>query len=593
MKSVFQLTLQRIFGQNERVKQVRVATAIGMCVGLIFSVFNIFTKGMLILGLIELGAVVLLVIPAMAVSRAARWVSLSEFLLLLAAIVIFSALIVLGGIEATGLFWVYTLPFLAFFLKGQRQGWWYSLIFWMMATLYLMRLAPLMSFAHVYTPVVASHFVLSLGFYTLVASAFDYVRSRHEAELLQAKNALEVAYDELRQAKEKSEAAYAAKSRFLAAASHDLRQPAHALGMFVARLSQLPHAPASKELVTGVVTSVQALQEMLDVFFDYSRLDALSTQITASVISTDALFKQLGVCFSNIAAQKGIRLCIRKPSCAWVQSDPVLLQRVLLNLVSNALRYTPQGSVLVCCRPTADGTQARIEVWDSGIGIAAVHQEKIYEEFFQVENQERDRTKGLGLGLSMVARSCQLLNHRLALRSALGCGSRFTLTVPVATSVAELGHAQVDEKLVQGSLENLHVLLIEDDQLGRTALCSLLQSWGCRVTAAVDAGQARDLLSQVPPVQFVVSDYRLPGAHNGIDAIRMLRAIAGPALGACLISGDTDQQVLQQANAAQLVLLKKPLQPAKLSSLLRRWMRLEGSSLKTQTEATGMDNLAP
>jgi len=570
MQNLFNTTFHRVFGDDERVKQVRVATAIGVFVGLIFSAFNMLTEGMLALGLVELGAVVFLVVPAVAASRVSRWVNLSESLLLLAAMIIFGALIVFGGIQATGLFWVYTLPFLAFFLKGQRLGWGYSLLFLVTATVYLKWLAPMVNFSYIYTPVVVTHFLLSLGFYTLVASAFNYVRSRYEVQLLQAKTSVEIAYGELQKAKEKSEAAYADKSRFLAAASHDLRQPAHAMSLFVARLSQLPNTPQTKEIVAGVVASVHALQEMLDVFFDYSRLDAQSTKLNSSAVCVNTLFEQLRICFSNLAAQKGLRLRIRMTNHAWVQSDPILLQRVLLNLVSNSLRYTQRGCILVSCRPTHRGTHARIEVRDSGIGIAERHHEKIFEEFFQVENEERDRSQGLGLGLSMVQRSCQLLKHPLALRSALGFGTRFTLIVPLAQVDASASLAPADDLQMSENLLKLHVLLIEDDKLGRTALRSLLESWGCSVTVAVNADSACSALKSGARVQFIVSDYRLPGVHNGIDAIRLLRELSGSDLAACLISGDTDATVNELASAAQLVLLKKPLQPAKLRNLLRR-----------------------
>lgn len=555
------------FAPGERAQQVRVATTIGAVVGFLFSIFNIFTPGMLPLGLIELAAVLLLVVPAIAINRRPGWVGFSENLLLLAAMVIFGALIVFGGVEATGLFWVYTTPFLAFFLKGQRLGGLYSLGFLALATFYLLWIAPLLSFAQRYSPVVVLHFLLSLGFYTGLAAAFDHVRSRRDSQL--------------RQAKEKMEAAYLAKSRFLAAASHDLRQPAHALGMFASRLTPLPHDPASADIVVGVKASVQALQDMLEVFFDYSRLDAQSTQVSRQPISVEGVFDQLRTSFANIAAEKGLRLRIRA-SPAWVQSDPVLLQRILLNLVSNALQYTNQGSILVTCRPTRERTHARIEVWDSGIGIAMQHHEKIFEEFFQIENPERDRNKGLGLGLSMVKRSCRLLNHPLTLRSNLGCGSRFTLRVPLAPRQAEAPPPTPADIAVTGELDGLYVLLIEDDDLGSQALQGLLASWGCRVAVAGDAASALLHLKHQPLPDYIVSDYRLRGVHNGIDAIRLLRESSGQDMAACLISGDTEMDLRQKALAAGLVLLQKPVRPAKLRSMLRRFA--QGNSAKQRTD---------
>jgi signal transduction histidine kinase len=453
---------------------------------------------------------------------------------------------------------VYTTPFLAFFLKGQRLGRFYSVGFLIAASIYLMLLAPHLSFARQYTPVTNFHFLLSLGFYTLVAAAFDYVRTRYD--------------DQLRQEKEKAEAAYLAKSRFLAAASHDLRQPAHALGMFVSRLMQMPLDKGTGEIVAGVDASTRALQEMLDVFFDYSRLEAQSSEVVLRPVALSTVLEQLGFFFNSIAAEKGLRLRFRSTS-VWVQSDPVLLQRILLNLVSNALQYTLRGTVLVACRPSRDGAHLRIEVWDSGIGIAQQHHKKIFEEFFQVENQQRDRTKGLGLGLSMVARSCRLLNHPLQLRSELGCGSRFTLTVPLApqgltkpaSADGDFGPAVSDT-----GLENMHILLIEDDALGSSALVGLLQSWGCSVTLAESAQDALEHIERMPVPDFVLSDFRLSGSKNGVEAIALMRAHFGATLKACLISGDTAEDVKRQASAANLVLLQKPVAPGKLRSMLRR-----------------------
>lgn len=561
--------LRDLLGQDERVRQVRVATAIGVIVGVLFAIFNVMTDGMRLLGVIELGAVLFLVLPAMALSTRAQHVERSETLLLLAAMLIFGALIVLGGVAGTGLFWVYTLPFLAFFLKGQRLGWRYSLAFLACATVYLLWFVPAVPVAYTHPPVVVGHFLLSLGFYTLVAAAFNYVRTRYENQLLQAKERAEVACQELRLAQEKTEAAYAAKSRFFSAASHDLRQPAHALGMFVARLNQLPKDPSSAELVAGVDASVRALQDMLNMFFDYSRLDALSSSVTLRPVQVEAVFAQLRLFFTSLAAQKGVRLRLR-PSSYWVQSDPVLLQRVLLNLVGNALQYTHSGSILISCRPGPGPTQARIEVRDSGIGIATQHHEKIFEEFFQVHNQERDRSKGLGLGLSMVARSCTLLGHGIALRSGLGCGSRFTLTLTLAESGQTARAPAAVTPACAGTQAHQHILLIEDDALGRQALQGLLQSWGYHVSVARDAASACALLRDKPAPDFVISDYRLPGPHHGIDAIHMLRAACAQPVAACLISGDTGTDIRQQTQAAQLTLLQKPVSPAKLRSLLRR-----------------------
>jgi CheY-like chemotaxis protein/two-component sensor histidine kinase len=332
---------------------------------------------------------------------------------------------------------------------------------------------------------------------------------------------------------------------------------------------------------------VRALQEMLDAFFDYSRLDAQSTQVRLRAFSLADVFEQLRHGFASVAAEKGLRLRIR-PSRAWLQTDPILLHRILLNLVSNAVQHTPQGSVLVSCRPTRGLTHARIEVWDSGIGIAEQHHEKIFEEFFQVENPERDRTKGLGLGLSIVARSCKLLQLPVQLCSSLGCGTRFTLQVPLAPAESLGAPTLAADLPIADEFERLHVLVIEDDALSRAALDGLLASWGCQVTVAGSVQMACDLLSQVPAPDFIVSDYRLPGVLNGIDAVRLVRQMAGHDIAACVISGDTEVNLRQQTLDAGLVLLRKPVRPAKLRSLLRHFVQARALKETDDAEAAAI-----
>ncbi|MBK9444527.1 MAG: response regulator [Comamonadaceae bacterium] len=546
----------RLIDLNERGRHVRAASSIGLVVALLFSVLNIVLLAQPLLGWIELATSLLLVAPAVVISRQQRWVSLAESLLLSSSVVIFSALIALGGVEGTGLFWVYTLPFLAFFLKGQRLGWIFSLIFWVWVTLYFLVVETWTDLPPVHSNVVRIQFLLSLAFYILVAAAFNHVRGRFEASL--------------QQRKDQAEAAYQAKSRFLASASHDLRQPAHALGMFVARLSQLPYNPQTQVLVAGVEASVKALQDMLESFFDYSRLDAPSMQVRVQAFAVNLVLAQLRTGFEGMAAQKGLRLRIR-PSRLWLTSDPILLHRVLLNLVSNAVQHTHRGSILVACRPCQGFSQARIEVWDSGIGIAAEHHSMVFEEFFQVGNPERDRAKGLGLGLSIVARSCQLLNHPVKLCSTLGRGTRFTVQVPLATEAPAPTPTDL-EPAPLADLKGLRVILIEDDVLGRQALRGMLESWGCTVRTAEHTHAARDALTQMPAPDFILSDFRLPGQFNGIQAVQMLRQALGHEVAACVISGDTDNTVRQQVLAAGLVLLQKPVRPAKLRSVLRRSM---------------------
>ncbi|NMM15221.1 MAG: response regulator [Rhodoferax sp.] len=385
---------------------------------------------------------------------------------------------------------------------------------------------------------------------------------------------------ELRQKKEEAETATLAKSRFLAAASHDLRQPTHALGMFVARLAQLPHDAQTSQLIGNLEASVQALQNLLDGLLDISRLEAKAVQVQLRPFALAELFDQLQHGLTISAVEKGLLLRVR-PTAVWVMSDATLLHRILLNLVVNALRYTRQGSVLVACRVAGDGQHVRIEVWDSGIGIAPEHHEAIFKEFYQVGNTERDRSKGLGLGLNIVERTAQLLGHRLQMHSTLGGGTRFSLLVPLVPLGAAMAVPVPQPVETLNNLAGLVVLVVEDDALAREGLVSLLESWGYVVGVADGLSAALSQLEAGLIPDVIVSDYRLRDEENGIETIRQLRAKAGWLIPACLMSGDTDAGLMQAATEASLTLLHKPVRPAKLRSLIRH--------LAADVQASGAD----
>ncbi len=375
---------------------------------------------------------------------------------------------------------------------------------------------------------------------------------------------------ELRLKKEQAESATLAKSRFLAAASHDLRQPSHALGMFVARLGQLPMDVQMRELVDNLEISVQAMQDLLDGLLDLSRLDSGNLQIRISVVDLNELMSSVRSSLESMAEAKGLRLHIRSTRL-WAFSDATLLQRIVVNLVINAIRYTESGTVLVACRPHAQGQGVRIEVWDSGIGIPAEHHEDIFKEFYQLANRAGGRNFGLGLGLNIVQRSAALLGHQIALRSQVGCGTRFTLLLEAAPA-AQAAHHPAAERLqaTPGDISGMQVLLIEDNDNAREAVKGLLQSWGCTVHVASSLAEATQQMARVGIPDAIVSDFHLGAAEDGIVGIQTLRSIAGRQIPACLMSGDTHDDFLQSVIAADLPLLHKPVRPAKLRSLLRR-----------------------
>ncbi|NDP39304.1 MAG: response regulator [Rhodoferax sp.] len=402
-----------------------------------------------------------------------------------------------------------------------------------------------------------------------VQQVLNVMAQRLESGRDELEQRIATATQALREKKEEAETATLSKSRFLAAASHDLRQPMHAMGMFVARLAQLPHEASTAHLIGNLEASVRALQELLDGLLDVSRLETQAVPVQLRAFALADLFEQLRASLALTAQQKGLGLRVR-PTQVWVLSDSALLHRILLNLLSNALRYTSTGHVLLACRVDADGQHVRIEVWDSGMGIAPEHQAAVFKEFFQVGNGERDRNKGQGLGLSIVERSAQLLGTPMQMRSSLGRGTRFSLRVPLAPpGVAHERRSPLRPSSFE-DIAALRVLVIEDDPLVRDALVSLLGSWQVEVVVAEGLAMALALLKSGAAPDVIVADYRLREGENGIEVIRQLRAAAGHAIPACLVSGDTEAALLQAAAASSLTLLHKPVRPAKLRSLLRR-----------------------
>lgn len=374
----------------------------------------------------------------------------------------------------------------------------------------------------------------------------------------------------LRLKKEQAESATLAKSRFLAAASHDLRQPSHALGMFVARLGQLPMDAQMRELVDNLEISVQAMQDLLDGLLDLSRLDSGNLQVRIGTVDLNELLSSVRSSLESMAEAKGLRLRVR-PTRLWAFSDASLLQRMVVNLVINAIRYTVRGTVLVACRPHAQGKGVRIEVWDSGIGIPAEHHEDIFKEFYQLSNRAGDRNFGMGLGLNIVQRSAGLLGHGIALRSQVGCGTRFTLMLEAAAQPQTVPQSPADlPETMPGDIGGMHILLIEDNDNAREAVKGLLMSWGCTVLVASSLSEARARLSEGRLPDLILSDFHLGAAENGIVCIQELRSMTGKHIPACLISGDTNDDFLQSVVDADLPLLHKPVRPAKLRSLLRR-----------------------
>lgn len=372
---------------------------------------------------------------------------------------------------------------------------------------------------------------------------------------------------ELRAKKEESEAATLAKSRVLAYASHDLREPLHALELFVSHLKRLPLNYETAKIVSNVDTCVGTLGELLDGLLDLHRLDSGLIKPTPQAVRVSELWEWLQRAFSETAAAKQLELRFR-PSPLWLMTDAQLLHRILLNLASNAIHYTRTGGVLIACRRA--GKHARLQVWDTGSGISLEHRQEIFKEFIQLDNPERDRTKGLGLGLTIVERAARVLGHRLSLRSVPGRGSCFTLEVPITDAVASAAVTAEAAILADNfSFAGVTALVVEDDLLARRALVDLLRSWHCVVVEAGSADNARRLLASDCRPDVIASDFRLPNGQSGIDLVVQARATLGSKVAAFIISGDTHADVMAAAKAAELPLLHKPVQAARLRRVLQ------------------------
>ena len=393
----------------------------------------------------------------------------------------------------------------------------------------------------------------------------------------------------LEQAKDKAEQALAAQTRFLASATHDLRQPAHAMAMLVGRLKQLPLDAQSKAVVAHLDASVHELGRMLDSLLDLTKLDAGSVQATLVATPLNEVLQRLKLAIGPSAQAKGLRLRIR-PSPFWAMTDVQLLERVVLNLAHNAVRYTDQGSIFIGCRRVQNASAVRIDVYDSGVGISTEDQKKIFQAYVQspsattaANHGSRTASQGHGLGLHIVERMAQFLGAKVELRSAPGCGSRFSITVPLATPL-RLFSSQSQAELLNlelgiSSMAGRKILLVEDDPLARESLVDLITSWGWRVVSTTSAEQAYAWLSQQGEdgsqhVELIISDHDLGAGDNGMQMIAKIRAQTRLDFPAIVVSGDTSEMLKFQAHAAGISLLHKPVKPAYLRTLLARVLKV-------------------
>lgn len=377
---------------------------------------------------------------------------------------------------------------------------------------------------------------------------------------------LEAQKTELEHQKYQAEQANLAKSQFLAAASHDLRQPLHAQGLFVGELQERIRDVECQNILANLKTSMEAMHGLFNSLLDISKLEAQIVEPQLEDFSIKILLHELYLDFSGQARDKGLILRIAN-SNGVVHSDPTLLQRILRNLVSNSVRYTRQGKILIGCRHR--NNQLQIQVWDTGIGISAADQKLIFQEFRQLHNPERDRQKGLGLGLAIVDRIAKLLNYPVEVKSTVNRGSVFSITVPYVQNCQT--NITAPSMTVDKNLDLAgNIIVIIDDEIDiLTSMKGLLEQWDCHVLAAQTTAEAIALIrtsTKLPSA--IIADYRLHNHETGIEAIKKISSQCNLNIPGFLITGDTAPNRLQEAHASGYQILHKPVSPAKLRALL-------------------------
>lgn len=379
------------------------------------------------------------------------------------------------------------------------------------------------------------------------------------------------AEDGLRDAMLKAEQATNARTRFFAAASHDLRQPLHAISLYLPLLLKRMEKSENREMLGAIQNSCNAMRSLLDSLLDISRLDAGVIEPEISAVPLLGVFDQLGMEFAPQAAAKGLELSV-VPADYWVRSDAALLQRILRNLLTNAIRYTAKGKILLGARRA--GSSVRIEVWDTGIGIDHDTLDHIFEEFYQADNPERDRSRGLGLGLAIIKRLATLLGHNLGVRSWPGRGSVFEITLPLTEEPSAADYHERHASQPAGTLQGRLALLIDDDPIILEGTEAMLEDWGCRVITAASISDAVETVRGtgiIPDV--IMADLRLRGAETGLDAVAALNKILARPVPAIIVTGDTDPNRIKQASASGLAILHKPVEPEDLQSAILEAIR--------------------
>ncbi len=401
----------------------------------------------------------------------------------------------------------------------------------------------------------------------------DGFRIRFEnTELVEQLRRETVAAEEARQS---AEQANLAKSQFLAAASHDLRQPLYALGLFSSSLEELKLDSGGRDVVRRIQDSIGTMESSFEGLLDLSKLDAGAVTPRLEPVSVDALFDRIDQIFGPLALERGLELRLRSDG-ERVTSDAVLLEQVISNLVSNAIRATKAGGVLLAARRRSDALV--FEIWDTGSGIAASDVERIFGDYVQLDNPERDRRRGLGLGLAIARRSVALLGACIDVASRPGRGSRFRFAQPLCDDdrTAPVDHAAMP--IANLRRDSGPLLIVEDDEDVRAALGNLLRRWDIafEAEATADAGLERLLGGQ--QFSLLITDQRLAGGMTGLDLIRAMRMQVADPPPAIIITGEVDSPLLTAAMQEKILVLHKPVRSNQLRRLLISQTEIKGNA---------------
>lgn len=381
-------------------------------------------------------------------------------------------------------------------------------------------------------------------------------------------------------ARREAETANRAKTQFFTAASHDLRQPLHAMGLFAEALRQRVHEPEVAHLVNSINESVDALEGLFSELLDITRIDSGGVEVHEQHFEVGDILRKLRLHFEPSAFEKGLTLHLRGARHA-VFADPLLVERILRNLVSNAIRYTDDGTVLVSCRRRGD--RALLQVWDTGVGIGEAEQARVFDEFYQVPGQRRpdpEQRKGLGLGLAIVQRLALLMAAPLEMRSRPGHGTVFTLTLPLGRAPRSLAPVSSMKGPSSLTLEGRLIVIVEDEPAVREGIAVLLTGWGARIAAFASVAEserwARAADAEAASPDLLIVDFRLEEGRTGIDAIAALRARFGAAVPAIVVTGSTMNGHEREAQEHDFHLLIKPVVPNRLRAMIAFKLRAPG-----------------